>query len=122
MITSEFHYPEVGAVTITGGWHHRGEYPFSMEYTVVGENGVVEFSSDGRPAKVYWKDGTNEALETGDADPYRAEIEYFAECCKAGRAPELCMPAESALAVKATKLMVDARERGGEKVRCAFGG
>jgi len=111
MITAEFHYPEVGSVTITGGWHHRGEYPFSMEYTVVADRGVVEFSSAGRPATVYWSDGRKEALPCDDKNPYQAEIEYFVECCEQGRKPELCPPADSAAAVKAARLMVEARNK-----------
>ncbi|MEJ7605638.1 MAG: Gfo/Idh/MocA family oxidoreductase [Bryobacteraceae bacterium] len=38
-ITAQFHYDHVDSVTISGGWHHRGKYPFSMEYTVVADNG-----------------------------------------------------------------------------------
>ncbi|MCP5110813.1 MAG: Gfo/Idh/MocA family oxidoreductase, partial [bacterium] len=115
-LTAEFHYPEIGSVTITGGWHHSGEYPFSMEYTVIGDNGVVEFSSDGRPPTVYWKDGAKEVLKAGETDAYRAEIEYFLNCCREGKEPELCRPEESSTAVKLTKLMVEARDRRGERV------
>ncbi len=115
-ILAEFIYPNTGFVAITGGWHHTGEYPFSMEYTVIGDGGVVEFSSAGRPATVYWKNGTTEQLEDTGADCYRAEIEYFVECCRRGARPELCPPEESAMAVKLARLMVEARERKGEKV------
>jgi predicted dehydrogenase len=121
MISSEFHYSDVGSVTITGGWHHRGAYPFSMEYTVVGERGVVEFSSAGRPPAVYWADGTHETLDAGEKDPYLAEIEYFAACCINGDQPVRCPPADSARAVKAARLMVDAREQAGERVPCVIG-
>jgi predicted dehydrogenase len=116
MITADFEYKDVDSVTITGGWHHRGEYPFSMEYTVAADNGVVEFSSAGRPATVYWKDGTSEALPASDADPYAAEIAYFVDCCRTGSAPQRCPPEESADAVKAALLMVAARDHKGEKV------
>lgn len=118
-ISAEFHYPEIGSVTITGGWHHTGEYPFSMEYTVIADDGVVEFSSDGRPPTVYWKDGTKRALESPETDPYQAEIEYFISRCRDGNPPVLCPPEESSTAVKLTKLMVDARELRGKKVQCA---
>jgi predicted dehydrogenase len=110
-ITAEFEYPDVGSVTITGGWHHAGAYPFSMEYTVMGDRGVVEFSSAGRPATVYWSDGRSEALPCGGPDPYRAEIEYFLDCCARGEQPALCPPAESVAAVRYTKDMVEARTR-----------
>jgi predicted dehydrogenase len=119
-ITAQFHYEHVDSVTVTGGWHHRGEYPFSMEYTVVGDDGVAEFSSAGRPARAYWKNGESDALPTAEVDPFAEEIAYFVECCRTGRAPERCPPRESALAVWAAQLMVHARERKGDKVRCEF--
>jgi len=119
-LTAELHYPEVASVTITGGWHHTGEYPFSMEYTVIAERGVVEFSSDRRPPTVYWADGKKEPLTAPDADGYQAEIRYFLECCAGNTQPALCPPQESANAVKLTKLMTDTRERRGDKVACDF--
>lgn len=118
MITSQFHYPNADSVTITGGWHHVGEYPFSMEYTVVADNAVVEYSSSGRPPAIYWKDGRREEIPSPEADPYAAEISYFLDCCRAGKQPDLCLPQESALAVKVANLMVEARNQEGEKVLC----
>ena len=47
-ITAQLHYPDVDSVTVTGGWHHRGAYPFSMEYTVVADEGGG-WDSSGRP-------------------------------------------------------------------------
>lgn len=119
-IVSEFHYPAVGQVTITGGWFHRGDYPFSMEFTVVGDCGVVEYSSAGRPMTVYWADGRREPVCLPERDGYEAELEYFLACCLNGAPPAQCLPAESSLAVKLTNLMVDAREKKGEKVKCPF--
>jgi predicted dehydrogenase len=119
-ITAQFHYENVDSVTITGGWHHRGAYPFSMEYTVVADNGVVEFSSAGRPARVYWQDGENEALPAPETDPFAEEMRYFIDCCKSQNTPERCPPRESALAVWAARAMVQARERKGEKVQCEY--
>ena len=119
-IASEFYYPEIGQVTITGGWFHRGEYPFSMEFTVTGDRGAVEYNSAGRPLTVFWSDGRREPIALDEKDAYQAELEYFLDCFRETRPPSLCPPAESSLAVKLTKLMVDARERKGEKVSCPF--
>src|SRR5579863_646021 len=33
-IAAEFHYPAIGSVIVTGGWHHPKSYPFSMEFTI----------------------------------------------------------------------------------------
>jgi hypothetical protein len=91
-----------------------------MEYTVVGDNGVVEFSSDARPARVYWKNGESELLPATGIDPFAEELGYFVECCRLGKSPERCPPRESALAVWAAQLMVHARDKKGEKVKCEF--
>jgi hypothetical protein len=82
-----------------------------MDYTVVADNGVVEFSSAGRPATVYWKDGTHDLLPAAEGDPYQAEIEYFVECCRRREHPALCPPEASARAVTAARQMVDARRQ-----------
>src|SRR5512136_2554260 len=96
-LVSEFHYPSVGQVTIGGGWYHRGDYPFSMEFTVVGDRGVVEYSSAGRPMTVYWAEGKKEPVTLPAKDGYQAELEYFLGCCVNGCPPLQCPPAESAL-------------------------
>jgi predicted dehydrogenase len=116
-ITAQFHYPAMSAV-ITGGWHHPKSYPFSMEYTVVADGGTIEYSSAGREPAIYGADGSKEQLRLEDKDGYLAEIEYFVECCRYGRQPELCLPAESAAAVKVTRLMLEARQRKGERIPC----
>lgn len=118
MVVGEFYYPAIGNVTITGGWHHIGEYPFSMEYTVIGDRGTVEFNSDGRPPALYETGKKAQALKLNDHDGYQAEIEYFVECCATGAAPVRCPPEDSAKAVKLARIMVDSRTRKGEKVKC----
>lgn len=117
-ITSQFEYPGSGAVTVTGGWHHPKAYPFSMEYTVIGENGVMDFSSEGRPVRWFGNDGTASDVELSDVDGYQAEIEYFVECCRTGAVPERCTPESSAAAVRIAKMAEAARSKKGESVRC----
>jgi predicted dehydrogenase len=117
-IAAQFHYPEIGSITIAGGWHHIGQYPFSMEYTVIADGGTVEYNSAGRPPALYRADGKMEELKSADGDWYREEVAYFVECCLAERKPQLCPPEESALAVKVTRLMIESRRRGGEKLSC----
>ena len=118
-ILAQFHYPGIASVAITGGWHHPKSYPFSMEFTVVGENGTLEFSSLGRPLTLYRADGETEALErAGDSDWFQEELAYFIDCAANSRKPELCPPEESAMAVKLTQLMLESRSRNGEKIAC----
>jgi hypothetical protein len=117
-ILAQFHYPGAGFVAVTGGWHHAGAYPFSMEYTVVGDNGVVEYDSAGRPPALYRASGESETPVLGETDAYGAEIEYFLECCRGGGRAALCPPEESAKAVKLALLMLESRRRGGEPIEC----
>lgn len=117
-ILAQLHYPGIGFVTVTGGWHHAGAYPFSMEFTVVGDNGVVEYSSAGRPTTLYRANGESETPQPGADDFYRSEIEYFLECCRKGVQPEMCRPEESARSVRLALLMLESRRRGGERIEC----
>ncbi len=117
-VTAELFYPGIGGVVISGGWHHPKAYPFSMEYTVVGDCGTVEFSSAGVPPTLYRADGESQPLRLPEVDGYQAEIEYFLNCCLEGGEPEFCRPEESAAAVKLARLMGEAREKKGEKIPC----
>jgi predicted dehydrogenase len=128
VITAQFHYPGRRTAIITGGWHHPKSYPFSMEYTVVADSGTVEYSSLARvteprssgsgPPALYGADGKIELLPMKEVDGYRAEIEYFLDCCRHNRPPDHCPPEDSADAVALTRCMLEARNRNGEKIRC----
>lgn len=120
VIVAEFHYPAIGSVVITGGWHHPKAYPFSMEFTIVGEDGTLDYSSEGRPLAFYGADGEKHVLAAGEADLFTEELRYFTDCVMHGRKPELCRPEESALAVKLTRLMVESRNKNGERLACSF--
>jgi hypothetical protein len=89
-----------------------------MEYTVISDGGTIEYNSASAPPALYSADGSKTVLPTGDVDGYRAEIEYFVECCIEGRQPDLCPPSESAAAVKLARLMQDSREKQGERIAC----
>ncbi|HXA68370.1 MAG TPA: Gfo/Idh/MocA family oxidoreductase [Bryobacteraceae bacterium] len=118
IITAALQYGGAWTAVITGGWHHPKSYPFSMEYTVVAENGTVEYSSLGRAPTLYRADGEMEMLPLREQDGYRAEIEYFLDCCRRGESPNLCPPEESADAVALALCILEARQRNGEKIRC----
>ena len=119
-ILAQFWYPSVGTVAITGGWHHPAAYPFSMEFTIVADSGTLEFGSAGRPLAEYGADGHPQVLDVPDTDGYQAEIAYFYDCVAHGQKPLACPPEESAAAVKLTRLMLESRDRNGEKIPCNF--
>lgn len=118
VITGTLYYSDGFTAVITGGWHHTGAYPFSMEYTVSFDEATIEYSSAGRPPTLYTRSGEERRLPVVDKDGYQAEIEYFLECAAAGKQPEHCPPEESAAAVKLTRLMAEARKFNGEKLPC----
>jgi predicted dehydrogenase len=89
-----------------------------VEYTVAGEKGTMDYSSDGRPASWYDASGEKQESTAQDRDGYQAEIEYFLECCRENKAPSLCPPESSAMAVKITQLAEAARRKKGEPIPC----
>jgi predicted dehydrogenase len=117
-ITAQLHYAGIGGVVISGGWHHPGAFPFSMEYSVVAEGGTIEYSSALGPPALYRAGADKQTLPVDGRDGYEAELAYFVDCCLRGQRPERCPPEQSAAAVKLTRLMVEARDRGGEKITC----
>jgi len=117
-ILAQFWYPSIGAVAISGGWHHPAAYPFSMEFTIVADDGTLEFDSAGRPLVEYGADGCEHVLDVPPTDGYRAELEYFLDCVKHGEKPLACPPEESAAAVKLAHFMLESRNRNGEKMAC----
>ena len=119
-ILAQFWYPSIGAVALSGGWHHPAAYPFSMEFTIVAEGGTLEFDSAGTPLAEYGGDGRQHPLELPGTDGYRAELEYFLGCATRGEKPLACPPEESAAAVKLALLMLESRRRNGEKIPCNF--
>ena len=117
-INAQLYYEGLDSVTVAGGWHH-GTFPFSMEYTIVADGGTVEYSSaSGSDPQVYRPGQEAETLSPpAPVDGYQEEIRYFVECCATGTEPVYCSPAESAQAVKVTRLMSEARKKNGEKCR-----
>jgi predicted dehydrogenase len=116
VIDARLFYP-FGAVTVAGGWQGAGSFPFGMEYSVTTDAGTVEYDSGSRPPTLYGEKEEPLTFEAGDG--YAAEIQYFVECCLAGRRPERCPPEESAQAVELMRVLLAARERNGEKLLCS---
>lgn len=117
-IEAHLFYPDKMTVTISGGWHHRHAYPFSMGYTAVTNGGTVEYNSQGVPPTIFYADGRLERMAQSNTDGYAAELSYFTDCCDSRTMPALCPPEESARAVKLMQLLRQARERNGAKLLC----
>lgn len=107
--------PPLSAI-VTGGWHHPESYPFSMEYTVIFEEGTVDYHSECRPLALYRANGEKEDLAKPEGDGFVAELTAFVEACKQGETPVLCDPRESRRAVMLTLAALESREKGGQSI------
>jgi predicted dehydrogenase len=116
--SAQMHYPSAASVTVSGGWYHP-HYPFSMEFTIAGDGGTLEFGWAGVPSLVFYRaSGEAQPLALPEDHAFEAEIGYFVDCAAAGRQPELCPPAESAAAIWLANLIAESRRRGGERIAC----
>ncbi len=105
-------------VNIAGGWHH-GDFPFSMEFTIVGANGTVDYHSS-RPHPSLYQPGqpATDLTPPTAMDGYRAEIEYFLDHAARNEQPQNCTPQSSAQAVSLALLLLESRTRQGQKLLC----
>jgi predicted dehydrogenase len=109
ILHAHFFYRDGAEALVTGGWHNKGEYPFSMEFTATFDSDTVEYS----PA-------SGRGVTKGEGDnPYAEEIGWFARCC-AGEPNDLCPPRQSADAVKLTLAALEARKHKGERIPCTI--
>jgi predicted dehydrogenase len=108
ILHAHFFYSNGIEALVTGGWHNRGDYPFSMEFTATFDQDTMEFSTASGQG----------VLKSAPGAAYAAEIAHFAEACNTGTQPVLCPPRESADAIKLTMLAIEARKLKGEKIPC----
>ncbi|HEU5023019.1 MAG TPA: Gfo/Idh/MocA family oxidoreductase [Bryobacteraceae bacterium] len=113
IIHADLIYPKLGPVVITGGWHHPGAYPFSMEFTVTADAATFEWSSAAGEFRRCRENGEGDTLPLSDRDAFAAELEYFAACVGKKVQPERCPPRQSAQAVALIGRMLESREKNG---------
>ncbi len=116
-IDAQLYYGDLTA-TVGGGWYPADSLPFSMEYSLAGDKGVLEYRMADEPPALYPAAGGREPLPLVETDGYRAEVEYFVDCCRRKRQPELCPPQESAAALRVAECLRASRSRGGERISC----
>ncbi len=116
IISARLHYKNALTIELAGGWHHPKTFPFTMEYTVVMDEGTIDFRHETRAPTLYTRTGDETAIPLGTRDGYAAEIEYFVQCCQSRHQPTLCLPAESAAAVGLMKLLLQSREENGTSI------
>jgi predicted dehydrogenase len=107
-------YANGPAVTIQGGWL-APEVPFSHGFDVAGGGTKLTFA-EGTLERITAR-GVKR-VELPEEDAYRNEIAYFADCCTQRIAPERCLPAESAEALRIANLLKASREQNGRELSC----
>ncbi|HTW30798.1 MAG TPA: Gfo/Idh/MocA family oxidoreductase [Candidatus Sulfotelmatobacter sp.] len=118
VVHAELQYANVCPVVVTGGWHHPGAFPFSMEFTVVTDQASFEWTNGAPDLHAYGpgQDTANRTLPL--IDPFAAELAYFADCAVHGRQPERCLPQQSAQAVALMLRIIESRKRNGAILPC----
>ena len=92
-----------------------------MEFTIVADGGTLEFDSAGAPLAEYGADGRQHPVDVPECRrlPGRdSNTSWTAP--RAAQKPLACPPEESAAAVKLARLMLESRNRNGEKIPCNF--
>ena len=98
-------------VGISGGWHLTSDYPFSMDFTIVCERGVLEYSSTASSLNLFRAGGGSEAIAIPEGDAFEQELTHFRDCVRSGKASKICPPRDSSNAVKVMESLVSSRER-----------
>jgi predicted dehydrogenase len=111
VIHADLVYPHLGPVVITGGWHHPGHYPFSMEFTVTTDAATYDWAGATSDFRIYPAEGDPRSVPLPEKDAFAAELAYFADCAIGNLPPDRCPPVQSAQAVALIERMVESRER-----------
>ncbi len=108
------HYTDGLTVQIEGGWYTR-EVPFSAGFHLAGKDAVLSFEKGSLRLNI---SGAEQSIDLPEHLEYVEQISYFVECCRNNVAPELCLPAESAQAVRLATLLRESRNKNGVELRC----
>ncbi len=117
LVDARLEYESGIPMSISGGWHLPSEYPFSMEFSMVLEGGVLDFHSAQRRLTLYRANGKTEEPALPGKDGFESELDAFVRACEIGTPPEKCPPEESALATRMALAMRASREKKGQPVR-----
>lgn len=103
-------------VVVSGGWHHPDAYPFSMEFTLICEEGTLDFYSGDHNLTLFRAEGKPEIVDISSGDAFEFELAAFVSACKSGNAPDVCPPEESSQSTAIARAADLSRSRSGDKV------
>ena len=100
IVTQYLYGPDGPAVvTAEGGWTRDEGFGFTMQYAVKFENAtVIHDIGAEQPLKVH-QGAESEAVEL-EGDGYAAELAYFLECVREGKAPEIVTAADAVASIR----------------------
>ncbi len=101
-------------VKIEGGWY-TPEVPFSMGFHISGNDAAL-FFEEGKLR--YDLSGKTQLIDMPEHPGYLEQMTYFVECCRNNRVPDLCLPTESAQAVRVAALLKASRDQNGRELTC----
>lgn len=112
-VQATLRYGDRSAVQVEGGWFSP-ETPFSASFVVETKDEVLSFEGD--VLRLQKRGEAGKVIEVPKHDPYFDEIAYFIDCCRRDAAPKLCLPDESAAAVRLSNLVRASRDLNGKEL------
>ncbi len=112
-VVAHLDYEDEVPVIVCGGWHHPASFPFSMEFTLLCDEGTLDYSSAKSGLRLYTAAGEEVAVELPERDGFVEELQAFVDGCASGEAPALCPPEDSAQALSMALAMNRSRSQGG---------
>jgi predicted dehydrogenase len=108
------HYGNGLQVQIEGGWY-TPDLPFSAGFEITGKDSALSFEAGKLELA---RSGRKRTVDIPEHDEYLDQIAYFVECCQKNIAPQLCLPTESAQAVRIATLLKASRNQYGKELLC----
>lgn len=106
------HYESGTDVIVEGGWLDP-EVAFSAGFEIEAGDARLIHQDNLLTRSLR---GVETSVEIPAHDPYFDEIAYFVDCCRNNTLPALCLPFESAQAVKLSLLLTTSREADGQEL------
>jgi predicted dehydrogenase len=106
------HYPGGLKVLIQGGWY-APELPFSASFQMEGDDAVLHFEEGKLRVSL---SGEEQTVVLPEQEEYLEQMRYFVECCRDNTAPDRCLPADSAQAVRVANLLKASRDQDGKEL------
>jgi predicted dehydrogenase len=96
---------------VEGGWLFKGAWPFSQEHRILGEKGAAQWRSrmgkniEGRMQAdsvvgIYLEGEEPQFPSWQKRDAFEREVEYFLECVRSNKAPEIVRPSDALRALQ----------------------